>query len=160
VLTYKELERLVCGKKKVDIELLKAHTKYTQDLSEKTTKVAWLWEILNEISDEDKIRFIKFCWGQERLPPTHEEYEQLQVQFTIKSHIDKKRIDIFPKSDTCFFALELPEYSTKEKMKNLILMAINYDNVALDADKVNNENLDLRDDGQNIYEDDYYSDEE
>jgi hypothetical protein len=146
VLTYKELERLICGKKTVDIEMLKSHTKYTLDINEQTARVKWLWDVLNEISDDDKVKFIKFCWGQERLPATNEEYEKLQVQFTIKPYIDKKKIDIFPKADTCFFSLELPDYSSKEKMKNMILTAINFDNVALDADKVNPENIDIRHD--------------
>ena len=143
-MTNKELERLICGKKTVDIEMLKNHTKYTLDINEQTARVKWLWEILNEVSDEDKVKFIKFCWGQERLPATNEEYEKLQVQFTIKPYIDKKKIDVFPKADTCFFSLELPLYSTKDKMKNMILTAINFDNVALDADKVSPENLDIR----------------
>ncbi len=146
-MTYKELERLVCGKKTVDIEMLRSHTKYTLDINEQTARCKWLWEILNEISDDDKVKFIKFCWGQERLPPTNEEYDKMQVQFTIKPYIDKKKIDVFPKADTCFFSLELPDYSSKDKMKNMILTAINFDNVALDADKVSPENLDMRNDG-------------
>ena len=146
-MTYKELERLVCGKKTVDIEMLKSHTKYTLDLNEQSPRIKWLWEVLDEITDDDKIKFIKFCWGQERLPATNEDYEKLQVQFTIKPYIDKKKIDIFPKADTCFFSLELPEYSSKDKLKNMILTAINFDNTSLDADKVSPENIDNRNDG-------------
>ena len=146
MLTAKELERLVCGVKTVDIELLRAHTKLSQDLTEKTDKVIWLWEILSELSDEDKIKFIKFCWAQERLPSTHEEFQKLQVVFTIKSYIDKNRKDIFPRADTCFFSLELPEYSSKEIMYRKIVQAINLDNVSINADKVNVENVRVNND--------------
>jgi hypothetical protein len=142
-LTYQELERLVCGVKTVDIELLKSHTKLSADLNEDTNKVKWLWEILHEISDEEKIKFIKFCYAQERLPNTHEEFEKLQIKFTIKSYIDKSKIDGFPKADTCFFSLELPEYSSKEIMKAKVIQAINLDNVSINADKVNTENTNL-----------------
>lgn len=140
MLTYKELERLVCGVKTVDLELLKANTKLSSDLNQNSFKVNWLWEILNEISDEEKIKFVKFCWAQERLPSTHEEFQKLQVVFMIKSYLDKNKKDQFPKADTCFFSIELPEYSSKEIMKKKILQAINLDNVSINADKVTNEN--------------------
>jgi other hect domain ubiquitin protein ligase E3 len=129
---------LVCGVNIVDIELLKSHTKLSQGLTEKTNKVRWLWEILSEYSEEEKIKFVKFCWAQERLPSTHEEFEKLQVVFTIKSYIDKNRKDVFPRADTCFFSLELPEYSSKEVMKKLLSTAISFDNVSINADKVEN----------------------
>lgn len=134
------MERLVCGAKTVDIELLKVHTKHSTDLSGTTQKVLWLWEILSEISDEDKIKFVKFCYAQERLPSTHEEFLKLQIVFTIKSYMDKSKKDQFPKADTCFFSIELPEYSSKEVMKSKIVQAINIDNVSINADKVIVEN--------------------
>ena len=144
LLTAKELERLVCGVKTVDIELLKSHTKLSLDLTEKSDKVQWLWEILAELSDEDKIKFVKFCWAQERLPSTHEEFQKLQVVFTIKSYIDKNRKDVFPRADTCFFSIELPEYSSKEVMHRKIVQAISLDNVSINADKVAVDNNNLR----------------
>jgi hypothetical protein len=141
VLTYKELEKLVCGTKTVDIELLKVHTKFAGDLMPTATKIIWLWEILSEITDEDKIKFIKFCYAQERLPTTHEEFLKNQIRFTIKSSMDKNRRDYFPKADTCFFSLELPEYTSKDIMKSKIVQAINYDNVSINADKALNSDV-------------------
>ena len=47
-----------------------------------------MWEALNEITEEEKLRFVKFCWGQERyrkiikfflkkrLPANDEEFER------------------------------------------------------------------------------------
>jgi HECT-domain (ubiquitin-transferase) len=148
-LTYKELERLVCGLKTVDLELLRANTKLSPDLSESSNKVKWLWEILNEFSDEEKVKFVKFCWAQERLPSTHEEFQKLQVVFMIKSYLDKGKIDQFPKADTCFFSIELPEYSSKDIMKKKILQAINLDNVSINADKVKMENQNINSNSYN-----------
>ena len=141
LLTYKELEQLVCGAKTVDIALLKQNTCLSPDLTEKSNKVRWLWEILNEMSDEDKVKFVKFCWAQERLPATNEEFQKNQIRFTIKSHTDKNKKNIFPRADTCFFNLELPEYTSKEIMKNKIIQAINLDNVGMNADKVSRDVL-------------------
>jgi hypothetical protein len=97
-----------------------------------------LWEILNEIPDEDKVKFVKFCYAQERLPSTKEEYERLQIVLKIKPYMDKNKKDMFPKADTCFFSLELPEYTSKQIMKQRIVAAINLDNVGLNADRLDN----------------------
>jgi len=80
------------------------------------------------------------------------------VTFTIKSYIDKNRKDVFPRADTCFFSIELPDYSSKEIMKKLILQAINLDNVGLNADKVNAESIQLNDYGG--IRSTYYDDED
>lgn len=39
-----------------------------------------------------------------------------------------------PKADTCFFNIELPNYSTKQIMKSKLLLAINMDCVSINAD--------------------------
>ncbi len=158
MLTYKELERLVSGVKTVDISLLKAYTKLTKDLTNDSNRVKWLWEILSDFTEEERIKFVKFCWAQERLPSTHQEFQKLQVTFTIKSYIDKNRKDVFPRADTCFFSIELPDYSSKEVMKKLVLQAINLDNVGLNADKVIAENVQVNDYGG--YRNSYYEEEE
>lgn len=143
VLTSKELERLVCGKKTVDVELLKSFTQYNGDLTKQSNRVKWLWEILNEISDDDKVKFVKFCYAKERLPSTKEEYERLQVILKIKPYMDKNKKDVFPKADTCFFSLELPDYTSKNIMKQRIVTAINLDNIGLNGDKVDNINSNI-----------------
>jgi len=137
LLTYKEVETLVTGNKIVDIELLKKNTKLSNDLKPESDKVKWLWEILSEINDDEKVKFIKFCWAQERLPSTNDEFIKNQITFTIKNNIDKKSKDGFPRADTCFFNLELPDYSSKEIMKKKLIAAINLDNDSMNADKVN-----------------------
>ena len=154
LLTHKEMERFVSGSldKDIDIELLKSFTKYSMELSPESSRIKWLWELLEEFTPADRRKFIKFCWAQERLPSTKDEYERLQVVFTIKPCMDKKKKDIFPKADTCFFSLELPEYSSKDIMKSKILTAINLDNVSINADKPN---MDSNVNDRSNYNDDY-----
>ena len=57
--------------------------------------------------------------------------------------MDKNKKDVFPKADTCFFSLELPEYSNKNIMKQRIVAAINLDNVGLNGDKLDNTNTNM-----------------
>ena len=163
--TGKELSLLVCGKKDVDIELLKQNTKLSSELKEDSKEVRWLWEILNEMTPEEKIKFIKFCWAQERLPTSNEEYVKNQIAFTIKYNKNDKNKNGFPRADTCFFNLELPNYTAKNIMKKNLLIAIGLDNNSMNADKItgvnsmnisNNQRSSNRDDERDDDYDDKY----
>ena len=136
--TWEEMERLVCGKKIVDIELLEKNTIISPELEKKDYLVKWVWEIVKEFNEEERIQFVKFCYAQERLPYTQEEYDQKQIQFSIKFNPQFKKNGL-PRADTCFFFLILPDYTSKEIMKKMISIAIKMDNVGMNGDKVNNE---------------------
>ena len=137
--TWEEMERLVCGKKTVDIELLERNTVIAPELEKKNYLVKWVWEIVKEFSEEERIQFVKFCYAQERLPYTQEEYDQKQIQFSIKFNANFHKNGL-PRADTCFFFLILPDYTSKEIMKKMISIAIKMDNVGMNGDKENNEN--------------------
>ena len=162
--TGKELSRLVCGKKEVDIDLLHQNTKLSNDLTENSKEVRWLWEILHEMNSEEKIKFIKFCWAQERLPTSNEEYVKNQIVFTIKNNKNERSKNGFPRADTCFFNLELPNYTSKDIMKKNLLIAIGLDNNSMNADKItginsanisNNQKSSYRDKDDYDRDDDY-----
>lgn len=78
-----------------------------------------LWEILEEMSIEDQAAFLKFTWGRTRLPLSSESFNQ-PMKLTKRS----SGVDAFPISHTCFFEIEIPEYSTKEVMLEKIMYAI------------------------------------
>ena len=42
---------------------------------------------------------------------------------------------VCPKADTCFFNIELPDYTTKARMKEMVLLAVNMDNTSINADE-------------------------
>ena len=120
--------------------MLQRHTRYSGGLNEETPTVKYLWEVLQELSDIEKLRFVKFCWGQERLPANDEEFERTQTRFMVKpstlpADIHDKAL---PKADTCFFNLELPKYSTKAILKQKLLLAINTDCDSINADQLIN----------------------
>jgi len=135
-----DLEIWVCGKSKVDVSLLKRHTRYSGGLNDEYPTIKYLWEVLQELSDTEKLRFVKFCWGQERLPANDEEFERTQTRFMIKpSTLPESAQDrALPKADTCFFNLELPRYSTKQILKDKLLLAINTDCDSINADQLIN----------------------
>lgn len=141
--TYNELETWVCGKAVVDIELLRRHTRFgggdrsnaSHQLNEDSPLIKWFWDVLISFTEEEKQKFIKFCWGQQRLPANDEEFERRQTRFMIKPAMNTKHGDgALPKADTCFFNFELPNYSSKDIMKQRILLAINTDCDSMNAE--------------------------
>ena len=67
------------------------HTRYSLNLNEDQKLIQHLWEMLNELDASDRIRFVKFCWGQERLPENDEAFERNHIRFMIKPNMDKKK---------------------------------------------------------------------
>ena len=57
------------------MELLKRHTVYSASLTEDSPLIQNFWKALKNFKPSEKLKFIKFCWGQERLPAYDEEFE-------------------------------------------------------------------------------------
>jgi len=125
---WHELEILICGKKKINIALLRRHTNYSADLLASDAHIVWFWEVLTEFSEQNKAKFIRFAWAQERLPSDDDEFVLTHTRLMIKpsSHASKSANQdrLLPKADTCFFNLELPKYSSKQILKEKLMFAI------------------------------------
>jgi len=69
-LSGSDLERLACGDREIDVDILKAHTKIrAEGPSGRCKKVLkWFWEVLREMSLEDRQNFLRFVCGRARLP--------------------------------------------------------------------------------------------
>mmetsp|Transcript_12472 Transcript_12472/g.20956 ORF Transcript_12472/g.20956 Transcript_12472/m.20956 type:complete len:328 (+) Transcript_12472:25-1008(+) len=63
IVSSSELEEWIFGKKFIDIELLKRHTKYSNGYVEGDKEIRWFWEILHEFSQEERRKFIRFCYA-------------------------------------------------------------------------------------------------
>jgi len=71
------------------------------------------------------------------LPANDEEFDRFQTRFMVKhaTHYKEDQKDhALPKSDTCFFNLQLPSYSSKKILKERLLLAINTDCDSLNAE--------------------------
>lgn len=118
--------------------MLRRHTECKKPLKESSNLVKFFWEAVNELSEIEKLKFIKFCWAQERLPASDEEFEKKQIKLGLKPAMYPSALKnpdkCLPKADTCFFNLELPNYSSKEILKKQLIIAISFDNDAIDND--------------------------
>ena len=117
--TWEEVATFVTGKPgKMNLVLLKKHTTYNRWSGTEQT-IVWLWEILEEMNLENQAAFLKFTWGRTRLPLSSESFIQ-----PMKLSKRSSSADAFPISHTCFFEIEIPEYTSKEVMLERIMYAI------------------------------------
>uniref|UniRef100_A0A0G4FMN8 HECT domain-containing protein n=1 Tax=Chromera velia CCMP2878 TaxID=1169474 RepID=A0A0G4FMN8_9ALVE len=113
-----ELQLLVCGEPQVDFKELRKGAQYEGGYSETHPFILGFWDTLEGFSLEQKLRFLHFCTGSSRVPVGGLKELNLKIQ---RNGPDTDRL---PTAYTCFNALLLPEYSTKEKMKTVLLRAI------------------------------------
>jgi len=116
--TPRELEMLICGEKEFDFNELENSTEYDGGYSKDTNVVRWFWEAVHNMDLEDKRKLLQFTTGSDRIPVGG----LAKLKLTIaKNGSDSERL---PTAHTCFNVLLLPEYSTKEKMNDLLMKAI------------------------------------
>ncbi|XP_072108525.1 probable E3 ubiquitin-protein ligase HERC1 isoform X1 [Mobula birostris] len=118
LLTEKQLEQLVCGMPEVNVETLKKVVRY-RDLVENHQLLGWLWQTLEEFSNEERVLFLRFVSGRSRLPAN-------PADITQKFQIIKvdRPVDGLPTAQTCFFQLRLPPYSSQQVMAERLRYAI------------------------------------
>jgi hypothetical protein len=69
LLSPHELELLVCGRSAVDPDFLKSMTEYEDGVNESDPHVVLFWRMIREkFDDEQRAKWLMFCWGRSRLP--------------------------------------------------------------------------------------------
>ncbi|CAF0759432.1 unnamed protein product [Adineta steineri] len=124
--TGSELEEAVCGKGEIDVELLKRNTNYGSAYSQDAPCIQRFWIVLSILfTEEQKKLFLKFVWRRCTLPNRDEDFT---TRFTINGFdITNGPVDgALPRSHTCSFVLDLPEYSSTDVMYDRLNYAITY----------------------------------
>ena len=86
------LEIAVCGEKELDIQVLKRVAKY-RDCTANDTLIQWLWDSLENFTNEEKILFLRFTSGRSRLPARVQDVTQrLLVIKTMKVHTHRNTV--------------------------------------------------------------------
>ncbi|KAF0700480.1 Aste57867_9009 [Aphanomyces stellatus] len=127
--TALEFESMVCGSPEVDVDLLVQGTEYSS-CAATDPHIVWFWNTLRKFSHEERSAFLRFVWGRSRLPHTVAEFPQW---FKLQSFNKAPADSYLPVAHTCFFALELPAYSSEELLVKKLLYAI-YNCQEIDAD--------------------------
>lgn len=121
--TVDELEEAVCGKRQIDIELLKRNTQYSDGEDQDLPHIQRFWTVLTDMfNEEQKKLFLTFVWGRNTLPSRDQDFIQkfpineysideghvdkaLPSKYTLSFHLTVKRIYVFCFRITymCFF---------------------------------------------------------
>ncbi|XP_056389086.1 E3 ubiquitin-protein ligase HECTD3 [Hyla sarda] len=123
LLTWQELEKRVCGDPEISVDALKKLTRF-EDLELTDIRVQYFWEALNNFTNEDRSRFLRFVTGRSRLPAPIYIYPD-------KSGSDTT--DSLPESSTCSSTLYLPNYPSAKICEEKLRYAA-YNCVAIDTD--------------------------
>jgi len=119
-----ELRSLICGIEDVDVDLLKSIVEY-EGYEETDEVVNAFWETLRELNNAEKKLFLQFVWARNRLPLKKSDFE---APFKIQrdsANTGDRADQALPSASTCFFSLALPEYTSKEILREKLLFAIN-----------------------------------
>ncbi|KAL5252247.1 hypothetical protein ACHWQZ_G015137 [Mnemiopsis leidyi] len=126
-MTGDALETWICGKPEIDLHLLQKIVRY-RDMDKTHYLVVWFWRILGRFTNEDRVALMRFVSGRSRLPNDIADVSQrFQIMKTDKSK------DGLPTSQTCFFQLRLPDYSSEVIMEERLRYAI-HNCRSIDAD--------------------------
>jgi hypothetical protein len=81
--------------------------------------VGWFWEILTEMSNQDRGRVMEYATGSSRVPGS---FSLLHPRFVLRR---QEGIDRMPIAHTCFNMLDLSRYSSKKILERLLFLSLN-----------------------------------
>jgi E3 ubiquitin-protein ligase NEDD4 len=140
VFDFQELELLLCGLPEINLADWQANTEYLGEYQVDGSKhpvVKMFWDVMeNELSEEQRARFLQFATGTSGVPATGFAYLQGNDsnvrRFAITS-ITKAQ-SIFPRAHTCFNRVDLPLYDSKEELSKFLTMAVQMQSVGFDVE--------------------------
>jgi len=130
VFDFQELELLMCGLPKIDLEDWQNNTEYTGEFTSKKHRhliVTWFWDVVSKEYDQEfKARLLQFVTGTSGVPSRG--FSVLQGS---DGHIRKFTIHgiplamcLYPRAHTCFNRIDLPIYETREQLEHNLTLAV------------------------------------
>ncbi|KAG8582336.1 hypothetical protein GDO81_008015 [Engystomops pustulosus] len=120
-----ELELLLSGMPEIDVNDWMKNTEYTSGYDKGDLVIKWFWEVVQELTQEERVLLLQFVTGSSRVPHGGFAYimggSGLQ-NFTIAAV--PYTSNLLPTSSTCINMLKLPEYPSKEILKDRLLVAL------------------------------------
>ncbi|XP_030637843.1 E3 ubiquitin-protein ligase HACE1 isoform X2 [Chanos chanos] len=120
-----ELELLLSGMPEIDVMDWKRNTEYTSGYDLQEPVIQWFWEVVESLTQEERVLLLQFVTGSSRVP--HGGFAFLMggsglQKFTIAAVPYSS--NLLPTSSTCINMLKLPEYPSKEILRDRLLVAL------------------------------------
>lgn len=120
----RELELLLCGMQKIDIDDWQRHTTY-RHYNRNSKQIIWFWQFVRDgLDNEKRARLLQFVTGTCRVP-VGGFAELMGSNGPQKFCIEKVgKNNWLPRSHTCFNRLDLPPYKSYEQLADKLSFAI------------------------------------
>ncbi|XP_062848255.1 E3 ubiquitin-protein ligase HACE1 isoform X2 [Trichomycterus rosablanca] len=120
-----ELELLLSGMPEIDVSDWKKNTEYTSGYDLEEPVIKWFWEVVEDLTQEERVLLLQFVTGSSRVP--HGGFAFLMggsglQKFTIAAV--PYTSNLLPTSSTCINMLKLPEYPSKDVLRDRLLVAL------------------------------------
>jgi hypothetical protein len=119
---YSDVHAFVYGDPQISLDDLKAHTQYLAPYNATSQPVVWLWHWLATQENDMKRKYVQFVTGLSQLPLGGFAGLNDRMQIGQSGYGE-----LAPRSHTCFFRLDLPNYATYEKLAEWMPVALNSD---------------------------------
>ncbi|KAJ3413109.1 hypothetical protein HDV05_008505 [Chytridiales sp. JEL 0842] len=113
-----ELELLICGTTELDFSALETGATYDDGYDASHQVIKWFWSIVHKMTLDQKRKLLMFVTASDRVPLKGLGNLTFVIQ---RNGPDSDRL---PTALTCFGRLLLPEYSSREKVANRLITAI------------------------------------
>eukprot|EP00602_Paraphysomonas_sp_CaronLab_P012713 CAMPEP_0185038694 /NCGR_PEP_ID=MMETSP1103-20130426/34664_1 /TAXON_ID=36769 /ORGANISM="Paraphysomonas bandaiensis, Strain Caron Lab Isolate" /LENGTH=1615 /DNA_ID=CAMNT_0027577241 /DNA_START=46 /DNA_END=4893 /DNA_ORIENTATION=- len=115
------LQLLIEGNRSsIDTSEWRAHTDYKRNAADDDPTVEMFWEVVQEMDDVDRRRLLCFSTGTTSLP--YNGFSGLSPPFTLV--MGSTTVNTLPSSHTCFHMLIMPKYTSKDTLREKVLLAI------------------------------------
>ncbi|NP_001410905.1 E3 ubiquitin-protein ligase HACE1 [Danio rerio] len=120
-----ELELLLSGMPEIDVMDWKRNTEYTSGYDLQEPVIQWFWEVVENLTQEERVLLLQFVTGSSRVP--HGGFAFLMggsglQKFTVAAV--PYTSNLLPTSSTCINMLKLPEYPSKDVLRDRLLVAL------------------------------------
>ncbi|CAN8005062.1 unnamed protein product, partial [Ixodes pacificus] len=124
IFNEQELELLISGLPSIDVDDLRAHTEYHK-YQPNSLQIQWFWRALRSLDQADRAKFLQFVTGTSKVPlQGFVALEGMNGVQRFQIHRDDRSTDRLPSAHTCFNQLDLPAYETYDKLRTMLLKAI------------------------------------
>jgi len=115
-LSPSELELVIAGSPKIDLQEMKEYALLV-NYNENNKVVGWFWEVLEEFDQNKLAAFYYFISGSTKVPIGGFKQNYIRIR-------RNNMKDGLPVSHTCTYEIEIPEYNSKDVLREKLLMAI------------------------------------